>query len=144
MPNTLEDFLDSPNGAGNVLAHARLLLRLADLYREIAPAHLHQASKLANYKSGTVVIHASNGAVAVKLRQLATTLAEGFSRRGVECNGVQVKVQATEIPTQSRSSMPKPLSAQTGRTLEDLRDSLTDPELRQAVDTLIRRSARKE
>lgn len=144
MRNTLEDFLDSPDGAGNVLAHARLLLRLANLYQEIVPAHLCQASKLANYKSGTVVIHASNGAVAVKLRQLATTLAEGFSRRGIECNGVQVKVQATEIPTQSRTSMPKPLSGQTSRTLEELRDSLPETELRQALDTLIRRSTRKE
>lgn len=144
MRNTLEDFLDAANGAASVLAHARLLLRLADLYQEIAPAHLHQASKLANYKSGIVVIHATNGAVAVKLRQLATTLADGFSKRGVECSGVQVKVQASETPTQSRSSMPKPLSPQTSRTLEDLRDSLPDSDLRRAVDTLIRKSARKE
>lgn len=144
MPNTLEDFLDAADGAGSVLAHARLLLRLANLYQEIAPAHLYQASKLANYKSGIVVIHASNGATAAKLRQLATTLADGFSRRGIECSGVQIKVQAAEIPTQSMGSMPKPLSTQTGRTLEELRDSLPDSDLRQAVDTLIRRSAREE
>ena len=144
MPNTLEDFLDAADGAGNVLAHARLLLRLANLYQEIAPAHLRQASTIANYKSGIIVIHATNGAIAAKLRQLATTLADGFSKQGVECSGVQVKVQASEIPTQSRSSMPKPLSAQTSRSLEELRDSLPESDLRHAVETLIKRSARSE
>ena len=144
MPNTLEDFLDAADGAGNVLAHARQLLRLANLYQEIAPAHLRQASTIANYKSGIIVIHAANGAVAAKLRQLATTLADGFSKRGVECSGVQVKVQATEIATQSTGSMPKPLSAQTSRSLEELRDSLPESDLRHAVETLIKRSARKE
>jgi len=144
MPNTLEGFLDAADGAGNVLAHARLLLRLTNLYQEIAPAHLRQASTIANYKSGIIVIHATNGAVAAKLRQLATTLADGFSKRGVECSGVQVKVQATEIATQSRGSMPKPLSAQTSRSLEELRDALPESDLRHAVETLIKRSARTE
>ena len=143
MPNTLEDFLDAADGAGNVLAHARLLLRLAHLYEQIAPAHLRQASKIANYKSGIIIIHAASGAVATKLRQLATTLAEGFAKRGVECNGVQVKVNATEISTQSRTSVPKPLSERSSRTLEELRDSLPDSDLRQAIETLIQRSARE-
>ena len=144
MPTTLEDFLDAADGAGNVLAHARFLLRLANLYREIAPAHLHQASTIANYKSGIVVIHATNGASAAKLRQLATTLADGFSRRGVECSGVQIKVQATEIARQSRASMPKPLSAPTSRHLAGLRDSLPESDLRRAVDTLIQRASKEE
>ena len=143
-PNTLEDFLDSADGAGSVLAQARRLLRLACLYQEIAPAHLCQASRLVNYKSGTVVIHASNGATAAKLRQLASTLADGFAKRGVECSGVQVKVQAAEFRVQSSPPMQKPLSGQAVQTLGDLRDSLPDSELRQAVDTLLRRSAKRE
>ena len=144
MPNTLQDFLEAADGAGNVLAHARLLLRLAYLYEQIAPAHLRQASKIANYKSGLIVIHATNSAVATKLRHLATTLAEGFSQRGVECNGVQVKVQASEIPVQSRTSASRPLTAESSRTLEELRDALPESTLREAVSTLLRRSAKAE
>lgn len=143
-PNTFEDFLDSADGAGGVLAHARRLLRLAHLYQEIAPAHLCQASRLVNYKSGIVVIHAANGATAAKLRQMTATLADGFSRRGVECSGVLVKVQAPESHAPARPPEQKPLSGQTFRTLGDLRDALPDSELRQAVDALIRRSARGE
>jgi hypothetical protein len=140
---TLEDFLDSADGAGKVLPHAWKLLRLARLYREIAPAYLSETSHLVNYKSGTVVIHAANGATAAKLRQLAPTLSDGFSKRGVECKGMEVKVRvpefrATPVPMQEA----KPLSGQTFQTLGNLRDSLPDSKLRQAIDTLIRRSAR--
>jgi hypothetical protein len=142
--HTLENYLDSPDGASKVLAHARELRRLARLYREIAPAYLSGASRLVNYKSGTVIIHAANGAVATKLRQLAPTLADGFSRRGVECGGVEVKTRAGEFPTRALASTYKPLSVRTFHILDGLRDSLPDSELRQAVETLIRRSAKRE
>ena len=144
MPNTLQDFLEVADGAGNLLAHARLLLRLAHLYEQIAPAHLRQASKIANYKAGLIVIHATNSAVATKLRHLATTLAEGFSQRGIECNGVQVKVQAPETPAQSRTSTLRPLTAESSRALKELRDALPESALREAVSALIDRSARAE
>ena len=142
MQKSLEDFLEAPDGAGKVLAHARLLLRLTHLYQTIAPAHLAAASHLANYKSGIVVIHATSGAVATKLKQLAPTLDDGFSRKGVECNGVQVKVQARESGTQSRTSTPKPLSPNASRSLSDLRDNLPESPLRAALQTLIERAPR--
>ena len=142
---TLEDFLDSADGAGKVLQHARELLRLTRFYREIAPAYLSVASRLVNYKSGIMVIHAVNSATAAKLRQLAPTLSDGFSRRGVECRGMEVKVRVPEFPATSRPTQePKPLSAQTFRTLGYLRDSLSDSGLRRALYTLIQRSAKRE
>ena len=144
MNNSLESYLDAAEGAGKVLAHARLLMKLTALYQEIAPAHLGQASSLANYKSGTIVIHAASGAVAAKLRQLAPTLADGFSRRGVECNGVQIKVQAPKITAQSMASTKKPLTPRTSHTLEGLRDSLPSSPLRTALATLLTRSARTQ
>jgi hypothetical protein len=141
---TLEDFLDSAEGAGKVLPHAKELLRLARLYREIAPAYLAEASRLVNYKSGTIVIHAANGAVATKLRQLAPSLSDGFSGRGVECGNLEVQVRVPESPATSKPMQtPKPLSGQTFQTLGNLRDALPDSQLRRAIDTLIRRSAAK-
>ena len=144
MQNSLETYLEAADGAGKVLAHARLLIKLTHLYQDIAPAHLGQASHLANYKSGIVVIHAVNAAVAAKLRQLAPTLAAGFSKRGTECNGVQVKVQARETGTQSSTSTPKPLSSRTSRELEGLRDSLPSSPLRAALESLLTRAAKQE
>jgi len=144
MQNSLENYLEAADGAGKVMAHARLLNKMTHLYQEIAPTHLGQASRLANYKSGIIVIHAVSGAVAAKLRQLAPTLAEGFSTRGVECNGVQVKVQACKINTQSRASTQKPLSSRTSTTLEGLRDSLPDSPLRAALEALLAHAAKQE
>ena len=144
MQNSLENYLEAADGAGKVMAHARLLIKLTHLYQEIAPTHLGQASRLANYKSGIIVIHAVSGAVAAKLRQLAPTLVEGFSQRGIECNGVQVKVQACKISKQSKGSTQKPLSPRASRTLEGLRDSLPDSPLRAALETLLTHSAKQE
>ena len=144
MQKSFENYLEAADGAGKVMAHARLLVKLTHLYQEIAPTHLGQASSLANYKSGIIVIHAVSGAVAAKLRQMAPTLVEGFSKRGVECNGVQVKVQARKINTQSRASTQKPLSSRTSRTLEGLRDSLPDSPLRSALETLLTHAAKQE
>ena len=144
MQNSLENYLEATDGAGKVLAHARLLIKLTHLYQEIAPTHLGHASNLANYKSGIIVIHATSGAVAAKLRQLAPTLADGFSKRGIECNGVQVKVQAHKTVEQSTSSTQKPLSTRTSHELESLRDSLPASPLRDALETLLARAAREE
>ncbi len=144
MLNTLEDFLEAPEGAGSLLAHARLLLRITHLYSEIAPSHLYQASTVANYKSGFIVIHAENGAVATKLRQLANTLAQGFSKRGIECSGVLVKVQVKTIEAKSGNCHKKPLSSSSLLALRELHDSLPASELREAVGRLIQRSAKAE
>ena len=141
MQKSLENYLEATVGAGKVLAHARLLIKLANLYQKIAPAHLSQASTLANYKSGIIVIHATTGAVAAKLRQLAPSLSDGFSKRGIECNGVQVKVQAQKSSMQSISSAQKPLTAPSRLALQELCDTLPDSELKLAIGTLIRRSA---
>jgi hypothetical protein len=142
MQNSLESYLESADGAAKVIAHARLLVKLARLYQELAPPHLGQASRLVNYKSGTVVIHASSGAIATKLRQLAPSLTDGFSNRGVECNGVQVKVQVRETGRQSRTSTPKPLSAETTGELARLRDALPGSPLRDAIGKLLERSSK--
>ena len=144
MQKSLENYLEATDGAGKVLAHARLLIKLANLYQKIAPAHLSQASTLANYKSGIIVIHATTGAVAAKLRQLAPSLSDGFSKRGIECNGVQVKVQAREISAQSTTSTQKPLSARTKNELGDLCDHLPDSPLRTALENLLAHALIKE
>lgn len=145
MTDLWEHYLEGDEGAGKVLAHARLLVKLAGLYQEIVPAHLGEASNVANYKSRVVVIHASNGAVATKLRQMAPTLADELGKRGLECSSVQVKVQAWQFPEAAREATLKPLSARTGQALTALRDSLpaVSP-LRAALENLLARSARQE
>lgn len=144
MQNLLENYLEAAEGAGSVLAHARLLMKLTHLYEELAPAHFSQASSVANYKSGIIIIHAVSGAVAAKLRQMAPTLADEFSKRGAECNEVQIKVQARKIQSQSRTSTQKPLSLRTSQELAGLAGSLPASSLRSALETLLARAAKQE
>jgi hypothetical protein len=107
-----EQYLDSDAAASRVMAHARLLLKLSRYFEAIAPAGLRDSAHVANYKSGKVVIHADNGAVATKIRQMSQRLCDELSKRGAECNGIEVKVQPRQIPFQSTTSTIKPISGQ--------------------------------
>jgi hypothetical protein len=144
VSNSLQNYLEAAEGAGKVLAHAKLLVRLAGIYREMTPSHLADASSVANYKSRVLVIHADSGAVATKLRQMAPTLATELMKRGLECSGVQVKVHARQGHQPTRVATQKPLSARTSQELAALSESLPASPLRHALENLLTRSARRE
>lgn len=143
-PDSLDHYLSDADGAGRLIAHVKLLQKLARIYGNVAPGYLCSASRVANYKSGTVVVHADNGAVAVKLRQMAPTLTREFSSRGVECTGVTVKVQALEISGHSTPVTARPLSAAASRGLVELAESLPQSPLRAAIEMLLERSIKEE
>lgn len=140
MHGSLLQFLNAENGAAKVLAHAELLLRLSRRYETLVPAGLGHVSRVANYKSGKVIIHADNGAAAAKLRQMSLSLCQLLAKDFPECNGMEIKVQPRETPYQSIPSKPLPLSdnakARLQATLEDLPE--ISP-LRVALEKLIRR-----
>lgn len=144
MTASLETFLDKNDGAAQVMAHARLLLKLERRFSSIVPGGLGQASRVANYKSGKIVIHAENGAVATKIRQMSQRLCDELSKRGVECNVMEVKVQPRQTPYQSRSSTPKPLSEKACGTIHATAENLPAGPLRDALEALLTRAARQE
>ncbi|MGB7502328.1 MAG: DciA family protein [Azonexus sp.] len=144
MTNGLEHYLDNDAAAGRVMAHARLLLKLARRFEAIAPAGLGHVAHVANYKSGKVVIHADNGAVATKIRQMSQRLCDELSNGGAECNGIEVKVQPRQIPCQSTSSTTKPLSARACGVLRSTAENLPKGPLREALDALLARAAKQE
>lgn len=144
MHASLTTFLDAAEGTAGVLAHARLILRLSRRFEAIAPAGLARAARVANFKSGKVVIHAENGAVAVKLRQMSQRLCDELSKGGPECNVMEVKVQPRQTPFQSMTSTLKPLSERTFGNLSATADRLPEGELRSALRHLLERAAREE
>ena len=99
-----EQYLDSDAAASRVMAHARLLLKLSRRFEAIAPAGFRHSAHVANYKSGKIIIHTDNGAVAAKIRQLSQRLCSELSKSGTECNDIEVKVQPRQILYQSTSS----------------------------------------
>lgn len=118
MHGSLLQFLDHEDSAARVLAHAELLLRLSRRYETLVPAGLGHVSRVANYKSGKIVIHANNGATAAKLRQMSRSLCQSLSTEWAECNVMEIKVQPLETPFQSIPSKPPPISAAARATLE--------------------------
>jgi hypothetical protein len=133
-----EQYLDNDAAASRVMTHARLLLKLSRHFETIAPAGLRHAAHVANYKSGKIVIHADNGAVATKIRQMSQRLCDELSKRGAECTGIKVKVQPLQIPVQST------ISKKACNMLRSTSEKLPNGPLREALDRLLARAARVE
>ena len=144
MTNGLEHYLDNDAAAGRVMAHARLLLRLTRRFEAVAPAAVAHAARVANYKSGKIVIHADNGAVATKIRQMSQRLCDELSKGGAECSLMEVKVQPRQNPYQTRTSTPKPLSGKAFGVLQATAENLPEGPLRKALTTLLQHVARTE
>ncbi len=144
MTHGLEHFLDNDAAAGRVMAHARLLLKLGQRFEALAPVALRNAARVANYKSGTVVIHADNGAVATKIRQMGQRLCDQLSLDGTPCSGIEVRVQPRRISRQSAEPARKSLSAKTCGLLRSTSETLPKGPLREALETLLTRALRQE
>jgi hypothetical protein len=106
---------------------ANRLRYLQTLLDAALPAYLLPGTHIANLKRGKVVIHTDSGAVAVKLRQLAPRLAEGFIQQGQEVTGIEVKVQARRRPaTTVRQKQPKVIGIRPKQALTSLASGLED------------------
>lgn len=144
MYNGPEHYLNKDAATGRLMAHARLLLKLSRRFEAVAPAGLRHSARVANYKLGTIIIHADNGAVAAKIRQLSQRLSNELSKGGAECSGIEVKVQPRQIPSQSMSSTQKPLSGAALGVLRSTAENLPNGPLRAALDKLVKQAARAE
>jgi hypothetical protein len=137
-----EQYLDADAAAGRMMAHARLLMKLTNRFDAVAPTALRQSAHIANYKSGRIIIHADNGAIAAKLRQMNRRLCDELSFVGVECNEIEVKVQPRQIPERSTISTCKPISDKAAGLLRSTVEMLPKGPLRDALDQLLQRAAR--
>lgn len=140
MIHSPEHFLQRDGGSAQVLAHARLLLKLSRRFEAVAPAAFRHAARVVNYRSGVIVIHAENGAVAAKIRQMSRRLCDELSRGGAECNDIEVKVQPRQSPFQSRSLLQKGLSGAALASVGALAADLPAGPLREALGRLAQRT----
>lgn len=144
MSRSIDSYLNTAAGAAALINHAKLIYRLQQIFKEILPDHLTQGSQVVNYKGGIVIIHAGSGAVAAKLKQLTTTLAAGFSRAGVDCSEVKVKVQPPEISRVVKPLPQRTMPASGNRAIRGLADSLAPSPLKEALEQLLSRTVTKE
>lgn len=89
--------LGSIIGNADLLAHlaaqAARLMRLQAAFEACVPIALTHTARVANIKSGKVVILAENGATSLKLKQLANTLQLRFSSIFPEVTEIEIRVQ---------------------------------------------------
>ena len=140
---SLEDCLFSNDGIGRMSAQARRLMKLQRVLEQALPPGLAHCTRLANLKPGVAVLHAPNGALATKLRQLLPRLTESFRNEGVDLNEIRVKVQpVAQAWRPAQVQTPAVLGIQQKQGLTSLAASLPqDSPLRAALTRLVSRAA---
>jgi hypothetical protein len=138
---SLEDCLLADAGMARLSSHASCLARLQVALMAALPPSLARGARVANIRSGKLVIHADNGAVAAKLRQMAPRLADLVRFEATEVTGIDIRVQG-------RAGNPAKAGPKTGvkigdkakRGLTSLESSLPEgSRLRHALARLIER-----
>lgn len=110
MAKSLQEHLASGNSMARLVAHADRLRLLQTRLEATLPAALRPHARVANFRLGKLSIHANNGAIAAKIRQLGPRIASQLSDRATEITQIGVKVQplasATPPPPHERPSLP--------------------------------------
>jgi hypothetical protein len=139
---SVDNYLRSSKELVRLGKKADKLIALQRVYETIAPPHLASCGQVVNLKSGKVVVLASNGAAAAKLRQIAPSLTDGFVSSGLEVTGVEVRVQvARHEAVAVEEARTRMLGARTRKQLYDLSEQLPESSpLRTALERLLRRT----
>jgi hypothetical protein len=139
MPaDTVHSFLNAAPNLQSLLQEAKKLMALQNAWYEIAPRPLAIASKVGAAHGQTLVVYASNGAVAAKLRQLAPSLLAKIQERGIEVTAIRVDVQV-EAPPPARQQKDLELSRNALNSLAELEQNLAASPLKNALQRLIQR-----
>jgi hypothetical protein len=103
--------LTTQDSLAKLASHAKLIGRVQRAYEKFLPPELNGASRVLNVKQGSVVVSASSGAVANRLRQLLPSALISLQESCGEVTEVKVKVQAFDPPRTAVRPPPRPVSA---------------------------------
>lgn len=118
---------------------ARRLAELQQVLLEAVPPLLAHATRVKNFRAGTLFVLADNAAVAAKLRQLAPRLLLYVRKRKTEVTGIQVEVQVTAPRSDPEVPRTRELSLTAVNSLNGLARSLKDSPLKAALTRMVRR-----
>lgn len=128
-------FLNQAEGIAALMPQAERLIQLREILASLLPDSLARRCSVANFKQGRVIIFASNGAIAAKLKLMLPALLEQISRRATEVTGLEVVVQAPRSEAQVAEKSAK-ISADAALELAQLSEQLPDSELKTAVSRI--------
>lgn len=131
---TLDDCLNADDAMARLAAHAKRLQKLQSLFAAAVPLSLAKVCRVANFKAGALIVHAENGAVAAKLRQLAPSLTTEFRLKTQEVTEIRIKVQPLDIAVQHKPApQVVPIGDGSRAGLAHLADTLPDGPLRDSL-----------
>lgn len=139
MSQRLNSLIATSHTLRQLAGKAKQLLTLQQHYEQVAPTSLLRASRVMQLNQQTLVIAAFNSAVAAKLRQMAPDLVKHLQQLGHEVTVIQVRVQVgypASVPAAKRPA----IGAAGKRHLHELAETLPESALKNAVQSLIRRS----
>lgn len=91
---SLQEHLASVGSMARIANHAHRLLQFQRILEAALPEALRPHARVANFRLGKLFIHATNGAVAAKIRQLGPRLASDLSNKEAKVTQIEVRVQA--------------------------------------------------
>lgn len=140
-PPTVTTLLESEAHVARLTAHAGRLLQLQRQLELALPRQLASSVRIANFRLGKIVIHAANGAIAVKVRQIVPGLVERYRQTGTEVNEIEIKVQPVRpVPPKKTDSFTPVIGDSAKRGLTDLANRLPeDTPLRRALERLTKK-----
>ena len=141
---SISNVLDRDPAAMQIMAHASAVLKAGQIYQRIAPPGLARVSRVANLKAGLIIIHADHGAAANKLKQQTHYLMGEFLKKGLECNGIEIRVQPCGIEEAETVATQKPLSEQALANLDETAKRMrSGSPLKEKLEYLIAHVARR-
>ena len=145
MPtHKIGNLLTAPGELKALSGKAQRLLRLQQEFLDAAPPALAQATRVKNYREGTLLISADNAAVAAKLKQLAPRLLIIIRKNEPQVTGIQVAVQVRKSQNDARTKSKKQqLSIDSIEKFRMLSEAVPDSPLKSAIANLVRRHSRQ-
>jgi hypothetical protein len=136
---SLQEHLVSGDHLARLASHAQRLLQFQRSLEAALPPALAPHVRVANFRLGKLFIHAANGAVAAKVRQLGPRIASELSIKGVKITQIEVRVQAgIPPPPKEKHQRPDLPGLKQKQGLTTLARSLPpDSRLQRALDRLL-------
>lgn len=123
---------------------ARRLAQLQRVFSRCATHPLTHASRVSDYRAGTLFVTADNAAVATKLKQLAPSLLSNIQKREPEITGIKIVLQVKDVTTERNDGpLPGKPRIENIEVFRELAHKLPDSSLKAAVDNLVRRHGRR-
>jgi hypothetical protein len=129
-------FLNQADSIAALMPQAERLIELRKILASLLPEPLARHCTVANFKQGRLVVFASNGATAAKLKLMLPSLLERVSGRAREVTGLEVVVQAQGVEPQAHEKAAK-ISEPAASELARLSKELPDSELKNAIARIV-------